>query len=56
MEIAIIGLYSWILIQSLVLIFCPKERIPLMIRFFERVIPTLPVTSIIKALKEMKKK
>jgi len=35
---------------------CPKDRIPLITRFYEKVLPKLPVTAIVKAFKEIKSK
>lgn len=55
MEIIVISILVWILLAMLFLNFARKDRIPMMIEFFEKVMPRIPFTGIINALKNGEK-
>jgi hypothetical protein len=52
METITIGFYVWSLALFILLMICPKERIPLITKFYEKVLPKLPITGIIRVIKE----
>jgi hypothetical protein len=52
MENIVIGFFLWFVVMFLLLMVCPKERIPLITRFFEKILPRLPITGILKAFNE----
>jgi len=55
MEKIAIYLFSWIIVMTLLLTFIPKDRIPLITKFFEKVLPKIPFTGMIDAWKRSKK-
>jgi hypothetical protein len=55
MGVITLGFFGWFIVTFLLLMICPKERIPLIREFFERILPRLPITGIIKAIKNKKK-
>jgi hypothetical protein len=54
MEYLILGFYVWFAVMFLLLMICPKDRIPIITKFYEKVLPRLPITGIIKAFKKKK--
>jgi len=55
MGIITLGFFEWFIIIFILLMVCPKDRIQLIKEFFEGILPKLPITSIIKAIKNRKK-
>jgi len=56
MEIITLVFFGWFTTTFLLLMVCPEDRIPLIKEFFEGILPRLPITGIIKAIKNKKKK
>ena len=52
MEVIVIAILGWSVIMFVMLCFCPKDRIPLIIKFFVRVWPKLPISAIAEAFKK----
>lgn len=52
MEVVIIAVLVWSIIMFLLLWFCPKDRIPLIIKFFVQVWPKLPISAIVQVFKK----
>lgn len=55
MENIALVFFGWFIVIFLLLMVCPKDRIPLIREFFERILPRLPIASIIKAIKNKKR-
>ncbi len=51
MEYLAFAFFGWFIIIFMLLMICPTNRKPLITKFFERVLPRLPLTGIIKAIK-----
>lgn len=56
MGIITLGFFEWFIIIFILLMVCPQDRIPIIIKFYEKVLPRLPITGIIKAIQRKKKK
>lgn len=48
--------FSWFVVMTILLTVIPKDRIPLIIDFFERILPRVPVTGIIQAIQRLRNK
>jgi hypothetical protein len=51
-----LNFYIWFVIVMVLLMVCPKDRIKLMTDFFSRVLPRIPITGIVKLLKNKNEK
>jgi hypothetical protein len=54
MENVINNFYLWFIAVMLILIFVPKDRISLMTKFFETILPRIPFTGMISAWRKDK--
>tara|TARA_A100000171_G_scaffold43964_1_gene46372 strand:- start:123 stop:299 length:177 start_codon:yes stop_codon:yes gene_type:complete len=52
MEVIVIAILAWSIIMFLLLCFCPKDRIPLIIKFFVQVWPKLPISAMSQIFKK----
>lgn len=51
-----LSFYIWFILVMMMLIWCPKDRIKPMADFFAKVLPKIPITGIIRLLRNKEDK